>query len=107
MVAPAAGPVPAAKGKRWCVPKSGAEGEALQRNIDYVCGLDWEYCRAIQAGGDCFYPNTVGSHAAYAMNLYYQAMGRNDFDCDFEQTGTITSIDPSMLPAEICSMFFA
>lgn len=98
---------PAAEGKQWCVPKSGAEAEALQRNIDYVCGLGWEYCRDIQEGGDCFFPNTVRAHAAYAMNAYYQAMGRNNFDCDFEQTGDITNIDPSMLlclsPLELLS----
>ncbi|GFY83409.1 O-Glycosyl hydrolases family 17 protein [Actinidia rufa] len=37
-------------------------------------------------GGACFVPDTVQAHAAYVMNLYYQAMGRNDYDCDFEQT---------------------
>lgn len=29
------------------------------------------------------------------MNAYYQINGRNDFDCDFIQTGVITTIDPS------------
>ncbi|KAI8540496.1 hypothetical protein RHMOL_Rhmol09G0268400 [Rhododendron molle] len=99
VVVPPVGPSPAAKGKQWCVPKSGAEAAALQRNIDYVCGLGWEYCRAIQEGGDCFFPDTVGAHAAYAMNAYYQAMGRNKFNCDFEQTGAITNIDPSIVEA--------
>ncbi|KAJ0044547.1 hypothetical protein Pint_05101 [Pistacia integerrima] len=92
-------PVPAGpmvKGKKWCLPKRGAEIEALQSNIDYVCGLGLD-CGAIQVGGSCFLPNTVRAHAAYAMNVYYQAMGRNDYDCDFKQTGAISDVDPSML----------
>ncbi|XP_031280681.1 glucan endo-1,3-beta-glucosidase [Pistacia vera] len=90
-------PVPAGpmvKGKKWCLPKRGAEIEALQSNIDYVCGLGLD-CGAIQVGGSCFLPNTVRAHAAYAMNVYYQAMGRNDYDCDFKQTGAISDVDPS------------
>ncbi|XP_031107913.1 glucan endo-1,3-beta-glucosidase [Ipomoea triloba] len=80
--------------KKWCLPKSGADEEALQRNIDYVCGLGLN-CDPIRKGGACFLPNTVRAHAAYAMNAYYQGAGRHDFDCDFEQTGTLTSKNPS------------
>ncbi|KAI9156645.1 hypothetical protein LWI28_013888 [Acer negundo] len=80
--------------KRWCLPKTGAEVETLQSNIDYVCGLGFD-CRAIQEGGPCFLPNTVRAHAAFAMNLYYQATERNDYDCDFKQTGSITDVNPS------------
>ncbi|KAF8380006.1 hypothetical protein HHK36_027475 [Tetracentron sinense] len=82
------------EGKKWCVPKSGAKSEVLQNNIDYVCGLGFD-CRPIQAGGACFFPNTVQAHAAYAMNVYYQVTGLNVCDCDFRQTGAITTIDPS------------
>ncbi|XP_015579101.1 glucan endo-1,3-beta-glucosidase isoform X1 [Ricinus communis] len=93
MVAPPASSDP--EGKRWCLPKTGADTEALQRNIDYVCGLGAEYCEPIQDNGKCFLPNTVRAHAAFAMNAYYQANGRNAYDCDFEQTGAISSVDPS------------
>ncbi|KAK6936656.1 X8 domain [Dillenia turbinata] len=79
----------------WCLPKTGAKTEDLQRNIDYVCGLGIEYCREIQEGGQCFLPNTVRAHAAYAMNAYYQAMGRHEIDCDFAETGAVTDVDPS------------
>lgn len=82
------------KGKQWCLPKAGANDENLQRNIDYVCGLGID-CRPIQEGGACFYPNTVRAHAAYAMNAYYQATGRNEYDCDFDQTGATTISNPS------------
>ncbi|KAL0856297.1 hypothetical protein Bca101_061450 [Brassica carinata] len=86
-------PVRGSSGKRWCVTKSGAETEALQRNIDYVCGLGLD-CGPIIEGGPCFLPNTVEAHSAFAMNLFYQTMGRHEFDCDFDKTGEITAIDP-------------
>lgn len=93
MVAPTT-PVTQPKAKKWCLPKTGAEAEDLQRNIDYVCGLGVD-CGSIQEGGSCFLPNTVRAHAAYAMNAYYQSTGKNDYDCDFLQTGAITIVDPS------------
>ncbi|CAB4271623.1 unnamed protein product [Prunus armeniaca] len=80
--------------KLWCLPKRGADAEALQRNIDYVCGLGLN-CGPIKQGGPCFMPNTVRAHAAYAMNRYFQAMGRNGYDCEFEGTGATTAVDPS------------
>lgn len=84
--------------KEWCVPKKEASEAALQANIDYACssssssGID---CGPIKEDGPCFKPNTVRSHAAYAMNAYYQASGRHDLDCDFGHTGLITYTDPS------------
>ncbi|KAK7362497.1 hypothetical protein VNO77_04612 [Canavalia gladiata] len=80
--------------KKWCVAKTDASDAALQDNIDYVCstGID---CGPIKDSGPCFKPNTVRSHASYAMNAYYQASGRHDFDCDFGHTGLITDTDPS------------
>lgn len=78
----------------WCVPKPGVSDAQLQSNLDYVCsqGLD---CGPLQPGGACFDPNTVASHAAYAMNLLYQTAGRNPWNCDFLQTATLTSNNPS------------
>ncbi|PWA85037.1 O-Glycosyl hydrolases family 17 protein [Artemisia annua] len=81
-------------GKTWCIPKTGAREEVLQANIDYVCGLGLD-CQPIREGGRCFYPKSVHAHAAYAMNVYYQATGRHDYDCDFRRTGIITSSNPS------------
>ncbi|WCJ27593.1 Glucan endo-1 3-beta-glucosidase [Euphorbia peplus] len=80
--------------KEWCVPKRGAEVEEMQKNIDYVCGLGIN-CEPIKDGGQCFLPNTVRAHAAFAMNAYYQTNGRFFYDCDFHQTGAITTLDPS------------
>ncbi|KAL0542510.1 hypothetical protein IC582_022624 [Cucumis melo] len=80
--------------KRWCVPKTEASVEALQRNIDYVCGLGLD-CGPIQENGPCYAPNTVRGHAAYVMNAYFQATEGKEFDCDFDQTGALTTVDPS------------
>ncbi|CBI32582.3 hypothetical protein VitviT2T_003359 [Vitis vinifera] len=78
----------------WCVPKTGVSDAQLQANLDYACsqGID---CTPIQPGGACFEPNTVASHAAYAMNLLYQSSGKNSWNCDFTQTATLTSSNPS------------
>ncbi|CAL9769542.1 unnamed protein product, partial [Musa acuminata subsp. burmannicoides] len=96
MVALLQAPAPAGgSGRRWCVARADASAAALQANIDYACGSGGANCRPIQDGGACFYPNTPLSHASYAMNAYYQAAGRHDFDCDFGHTGVLTSTDPS------------
>ncbi|XP_016508561.1 glucan endo-1,3-beta-glucosidase [Nicotiana tabacum] len=87
-------PVRPAESKKFCMPKADATDAQLQSNINYVCsqGVD---CTPIQAGGPCFNPNTIRSHAAFAMNSYYQREGRNAFNCDFAGTGVVASTDPS------------
>jgi hypothetical protein len=88
-------PEPGSSGKKWCVAKAEASEAQLQANIDYVCsnGAD---CKPIQAGGACFNPNSVRSHASFIMNAFYQSNGRHDFNCDFKSTGAITLSDPSI-----------
>ncbi|KAG9440972.1 hypothetical protein H6P81_021137 [Aristolochia fimbriata] len=81
-------------GGGWCLPKSGVSDAELQSNLDYACGMGID-CGPIQPGGACFVPNTLASHAAYAMNLLYQTAGRNPWNCDFSQTATLTSTNPS------------
>lgn len=83
---------------KWCVPKtSGVSDAQLQENLDYACGHGID-CSPIQPGGACFDPNTVASHAAYAMNLYYHTVGTDPINCDFSQTATLTSTNPSKFP---------
>ncbi|KAL6654433.1 hypothetical protein ACP70R_007898 [Stipagrostis hirtigluma subsp. patula] len=93
---PSPKPSPSGGGK-WCVAKAGANAADLQNNINYACG--YVDCKPIQSGGACFNPNTVASHAAYVMNAYYQANGRQDYACDFKGTGVVTSSDPITGPA--------
>ncbi|RWW59858.1 hypothetical protein BHE74_00033181, partial [Ensete ventricosum] len=83
--------------KRWCIPKPNTDVLLLQQNVEYVCGQGID-CTPIQPGGVCNFPDTVPAHAAFLMNEYYQAFGRNAFDCDFGRTGMITGIDPSTHP---------
>ncbi|MBA0649417.1 hypothetical protein Goklo_016984, partial [Gossypium klotzschianum] len=85
-------PKPTATG--WCVPKAGISDAQLQSSLDYACGQGID-CSPIQPGGACFEPNTIASHAAYAMNLYYQNSAKNPWNCDFSQTATLTSQNPS------------
>lgn len=87
---------PSAKptGEGWCMPKSGVSDAQLQASLDYACGQGID-CSPIQPGGACFEPNTLISHAAFAMNLYYQGSSKNPWNCDFSQTATLTSKNPS------------
>ncbi|KAL6572706.1 hypothetical protein OROMI_013664 [Orobanche minor] len=87
-------PAPEPDKDAWCVPKSNASDAQLQANLDYACGQAID-CGPIQPGGACFEPTTLASHATYAMNLLYQTSDKNPSSCDFSQTATLTSINPS------------
>ncbi|CAO2815059.1 unnamed protein product [Amaranthus hypochondriacus] len=91
---PAGSPPSKPSQQTWCVPKKNVSDAQLKANLDYVCGQGID-CSKIQSGGPCFDPNTVASHAAYAMNLFYQAAGRTPGSCDFSKTATVTSTNPS------------
>ncbi|KAK4758041.1 hypothetical protein SAY87_019342 [Trapa incisa] len=88
-----AAPVPRA-GKQWCVPKQGVSVQALQSNINYICGQGID-CRPVQTGGACFLPNNLQAHASFLMNSYYQTKGLFLYNCDFAGSGMLTSTDPS------------
>jgi hypothetical protein len=90
-------PAAAATGRQWCVPKAAADEMMLQENIDFACGQEGVDCAAIRPGGVCYEPDTVQAHAAYAMNLFFQSNGRHAFNCDFGQTGVVTTADPSKI----------
>ncbi|KAL8128201.1 hypothetical protein AgCh_014965 [Apium graveolens] len=89
-----ASPTDTPKSGAWCVPKTGVSDAQLQENLDYACafGID---CTPIQPAGACFEPNTLAAHATYAMNLLYQTAGKNPWNCDFSQTATLSSTNPS------------
>uniref|UniRef100_A0A6M2F1K6 glucan endo-1,3-beta-D-glucosidase n=1 Tax=Populus davidiana TaxID=266767 RepID=A0A6M2F1K6_9ROSI len=87
-------PSPTSKKATWCVPKSGVSDAQLQANLDYACGRGID-CSPIEPGGACFEPNTLASHAAYAMNLFYQTSDKNPLNCDFSQSATLSSNNPS------------
>ncbi|CAN4121126.1 unnamed protein product [Withania somnifera] len=82
-------------GTTWCVARAGAPQFDLQNALDWACGLGMADCRAIQAGGPCFEPNTLLSHASFAFNNYYQTNGNSDIACNFGGTAMLTKINPS------------
>ncbi|KAI3876770.1 hypothetical protein MKX03_037437 [Papaver bracteatum] len=91
---PVVTPAPA-DSKQWCVPAGDVSDEFLQHNIDYVCSLGSVSCQPIQDTGVCFDPNTIRSHASFAMNAYYQTFGHEPLNCDFSGTGVVVNTDPS------------
>lgn len=81
--------------KRWCVAKENIYFKLLLSNIEFACahGAD---CDAIKAVGNCYEPNTLTSHASFAMNSYYHKLGvANDDNCYFNSSGLIVYNDPS------------
>lgn len=77
----------------WCIANPSSTNAELIADLDYACSqVD---CSLIQQGSICFYPNTYFHHASFAMNLYYQNMGRHKLDCDFRNSSLISLSDPS------------
>lgn len=79
----------------WCVAKETADPAALQVGIDFACSEGQANCGPIQAGQACFDPNTLVNHASFAYNSYYQINNRNYWNCFFNDTGRIVTVDPS------------
>ncbi|KAG0451369.1 hypothetical protein HPP92_013768 [Vanilla planifolia] len=79
--------------RTWCVAKPSSDDSTLLNILHYACSMTG--CRPLEKDGPCFLPNSLISHASVAMNLYYQAMGRNRWNCHFNNTGLIVITDPS------------
>lgn len=78
----------------WCVARSEASDEALQRGLDYACARGAD-CAPIRENGLCYLPNTLQAHASYAFNSYYQRSNMAPGACDFSATATLAKTDPS------------
>jgi hypothetical protein len=52
----------------------------------------------IQKGGPCYYPDSLVSRAAVAMNLYYAYSGRHSWNCYFNNSALVVQSDPSTTP---------
>lgn len=79
----------------FCVAKQGADKDRLQSGLNYACGQGQANCSAIQSGHPCFFPDNLQNHASYAYNDYYQRKRSVGGTCDFDGTGTTTTINPS------------
>ncbi|KAI4972653.1 major pollen allergen Ole e 10-like [Hordeum vulgare subsp. vulgare] len=82
--------------KTWCVAKPSTGEAALRANLEFACSES--DCSAIQGTGGCSALNggVLLSRASVAMNAYYQARGRNSWNCFFNATGIISITDPSL-----------
>ena len=76
----------------------------LKQGLDWACGPGKAMCDPIQAGGDCYLPNTVISHASYAFNIHYHWFQSDPRSCVFGGDATLTNVDPSKsFPFLFCS----
>ncbi|CAN4104311.1 unnamed protein product [Withania somnifera] len=76
-------------GKTWCVAKPSSDETTLKQNLNYACSnVD---CSVLREGCPCFTPNNLMNHASIAMNLYYQAKGRNYWNCHFGNYASLSS----------------
>ncbi|KAJ6728903.1 GLUCAN ENDO-13-BETA-GLUCOSIDASE BG1-RELATED-RELATED [Salix viminalis] len=71
--------------------------KSSQDNLDYAYGRGID-CGPIKPGEACFEPNTIASHATYAINLFYQTYDKNPLECDFSQSATLSSNNPNKFP---------
>ncbi|KAH7373075.1 hypothetical protein KP509_17G035900 [Ceratopteris richardii] len=81
--------------KEWCVVKAGAKAADVQAAMEWACMQVGTDCKPTQVGQPCYMPNTVVSHASYAMNAYFQSQGRHPWNCDFKGTAMVVKKDPS------------
>ncbi|KAK8943968.1 hypothetical protein KSP40_PGU007681 [Platanthera guangdongensis] len=82
--------------KTWCVAKPSTSEAALNANLNFACAhVD---CLVLQK--ECAFPESLISHASIAMNLYYQANGRNSWNCFFSDSALIVVTDPSKMSNE-------
>uniref|UniRef100_A0A0A8Y3H0 Uncharacterized protein n=1 Tax=Arundo donax TaxID=35708 RepID=A0A0A8Y3H0_ARUDO len=84
-------------GGLWCVAKPTVPEDKLQEAMDYACSQDGVDCQEIAAGGSCFYPDNIASHASYAFNSYWQKMKQIGGSCNFGGTAVLINSDPSYL----------
>ncbi|KAG2313584.1 hypothetical protein Bca52824_025141 [Brassica carinata] len=78
--------------KTWCVAKPSSDQAPLLDNINYACShVD---CRLLSSGHPCYSPSNLINHASIAMSLYYQANGRNYWNCNFNNSGLVVILIP-------------
>ena len=79
----------------WCIASGNASELALHSALNWACGSGNVDCSAIQPSQPCFQPDTLLSHASYAMNSYFQQNGASDVACEFGGAGLKTNKNPS------------
>ncbi|CAN6909825.1 unnamed protein product [Brassica oleracea var. botrytis] len=87
--------LPVASSKQWCIANSTATDAELMLNIYLGCEHKFVNCKPIYPGGSCFDPDTLISHASFVMNAFFQLHNRTKEFCGYNNTGIITTTDPS------------
>lgn len=82
-------------GATWCISSSSANETDIQKALDWACGSGNVDCSPIQSGQPCSLPDSLSSHASYALNNYYQKNGHSSMACNFGGTRNITTNNPS------------
>ncbi|KAJ4719872.1 Glucan endo-1 3-beta-glucosidase [Melia azedarach] len=93
---------PVIPGKKYCVPKPNLSEQALKEQIDWGCkqGVDCDpiyNTREISCSDQSWFVK-----AAYVMNYYFNAHGREEASCNFTNHATLTLDNPSNTS---CPMF--
>ncbi|GAB2276365.1 hypothetical protein Dimus_011094 [Dionaea muscipula] len=81
-------------GSLWCVAKPSVPDPMIQEAMNYACASGAD-CSLIQAGGSCYEPNSLFTHASYAFNSYWQRTKVAGGTCDFGGTAMLVTVDPS------------
>ncbi|EPS67629.1 glycosyl hydrolase family protein 17, partial [Genlisea aurea] len=81
-------------GQEYCIADEQMPVEKLVAAMNWACGNGGD-CRSIGENGPCYLPNTVGDHASYAFNSYYQKFKHMGGSCYFLAAAMLTSLDPS------------
>ncbi|XP_024371108.1 glucan endo-1,3-beta-glucosidase GV isoform X2 [Physcomitrium patens] len=79
----------------WCISNENSDPVTLENGLNFACGADVEFCKAIQPSASCYLPSTIVSHAAWAFNNYWQKYKGAGGSCSFSGAGVLTSTDPS------------
>lgn len=96
-----AGPPLSAGSGMWCVSSAGADPTTMENALNFACGVNADFCAAIQSGQSCYLPDTVASHASWAFNQYWHQYKGAGGSCSFGGAAVLTSTDPSK-PDCIC-----
>uniref|UniRef100_A0A803N4D6 X8 domain-containing protein n=1 Tax=Chenopodium quinoa TaxID=63459 RepID=A0A803N4D6_CHEQI len=91
------GSLPPLVGVRPTISPPSPNPETLQEAMDYACGEGGAECDEIQPNGNCYFPDSLVSHASYAFNSYWQKNKINGGTCDFGGTAMLINSDPSFL----------
>lgn len=80
---------------QYCVARAGADPAALAIGLSWACGPGGANCIPIQPGQVCYVANNLTAIASYAYNDYYQRTKATGGTCNFNNTATTTSNNPS------------